>query len=42
MFVANWGAGISQSEISMTEIEAEISKGMDKIKALLVRTATLI
>lgn len=40
-FVANWGAGISQNEISMAEIEVEITKGMDKIKALLVQVAAL-
>jgi len=41
-FVANWGAGISTIEISMDDIEAEIKKGMDKIKALLVQSASLI
>jgi 5'-methylthioinosine phosphorylase len=41
-FVANWAAGISLNEISMQEIEAEINKGMDKIKALLVQSAALV
>jgi 5'-methylthioinosine phosphorylase len=41
-FVANWGAGISQKEITMAEIEAEIANGMDKIKSLLVQTSVLI
>ncbi|MFK5986081.1 MAG: S-methyl-5'-thioinosine phosphorylase [Pseudomonadota bacterium] len=41
-FVANWGAGLSSDEISMTEIEATIKQGMDKIKALLVHSALLM
>lgn len=41
-FVANWAAGLSPSELSMDEIEAEIKKGMDKIKALLVQSASLM
>jgi 5'-methylthioinosine phosphorylase len=41
-FVANWAAGISEAELSMEDIEAEIKQGMDKIKALLVQSASLI
>ncbi len=41
-FVANWAAGISSAEISMQEIKTEINRGMDKIKALLAQSATLI
>lgn len=41
-FVANWAAGISTAELSMQEIEAEIKKGMDKIKALLIQSVFLI
>ena len=41
-FVANWAAGISSAELCMDDIEAEIKKGMDKIKTLLIQSVSLL
>ena len=39
--VANWGAGLEASELSMEEIEATLQGGMEQVKKLVSETVRL-